>query len=136
MQSAHDCSDGGLAVTVAECCLSPQVAQGKPLGATIRLDSNGLRTDELLFGESPSRIILSVSPAQAEHVLAIAREHEVPARDIGTVGDDRLIVHVHERPTDRFAGYRIIRTMEPKFGIKIVRLSGGNGSGHPEQRGY
>ena len=98
VQSAHDCSDGGLAVTVAECCLSPQVAQGKPLGATIRLDSNGLRTDELLFGESPSRIILSVSPAQAEHVLAIAREHEVPARDIGTVGDDRLIVHVHERP--------------------------------------
>ena len=98
VQSAHDCSDGGLAVTLAECCFSPQAAQGNPLGATIELDANGLRTDALLFGESPSRIILSASPEQAGHVLAIAREHEVPAQNIGTVGRDRLIVHVNEQP--------------------------------------
>ena len=98
MQSAHDCSEGGLAVAVAECCFSPQAAAGESLGATIQLDANGLRTDVLLFGESPSRIILSVSPGRAEHVLAIAREHEVPARDIGTVGGDRLIVSVNEQP--------------------------------------
>ena len=68
------------------------------MGATIQLDSTGLRTDVLLFGESPSRIIVSVSPAYGEQVLAIAREHEVPAQDIGTVGGDRLIVHVDEHP--------------------------------------
>ena len=99
VQSAHDCSDGGLAVTLAECCFSPETASDSPLGATIQLDANGLRSDALLFGESPSRIILSVSSGQAEHVLAIAREHEVPARDIGTVGGDRLNVHVNEVPT-------------------------------------
>ncbi len=99
VQSAHDCSDGGLAVTLAECCFSPQVAQDKRLGATIQLNSNDLRTDALLFGESPSRIILSASPGQAGHVLAIAREYEVPARGIGTVGGDRLTVHVDDCPT-------------------------------------
>ena len=98
VQSAHDCSDGGLAVALAECCFSPQAAQGNPLGATIQLDSNGLRTDALLFGESPSRIILSASPAHVERVMAIAREHEVPAMDIGTAGDDRLIIRVNEQP--------------------------------------
>ena len=99
VQSAHDCSDGGLAVTLAECCFAPQATPDKSLGATIRLDSNGLRTDALLFGESPSRIVLSVSPGQAEHVLAIAHEHEVPAQDIGVVGGDNLIVHVNDQPT-------------------------------------
>lgn len=98
-QSAHDCSDGGLAVTLAESCFSPQATRDKPSGATIRLDSNGLRTDALLFGESPSRILLSISPVHAERVMAIAREHDVPVQDIGTVGGDRLIVHVNEDST-------------------------------------
>ena len=98
VQSAHDCSDGGLAVTLAESCFSPQAAPDKPSGATIRLDSNGLRTDALLFGESPSRILLSISPVHAERVMAIAREHDVPAQDIGTVGGDRLMVRVNEQP--------------------------------------
>ena len=97
VQSAHDCSDGGLAVTLAECCFSPRTASGRPLGATIELDANGLRTDALLFGESPSRIMLSTSAGQAEHVLAIAREHEVPARDVGVVGGDSLIVRVSDQ---------------------------------------
>jgi len=99
VQSAHDCSDGGLAVTLAESCFSPQATQDKPLGATIRLDSNGLRMDALLFGESPSRILLSISPAHAERLMAIAREHDVPVQDIGAVGGDRLIVRVNEQPT-------------------------------------
>ena len=99
VQSAHDCSDGGLAVTLAECCFASQPTPDNPLGATIRLDSNGLRTDALFFGESPSRILLSISPVHAERVMAIAREYGVPAQDIGTVGGDRLIVRVNEQPT-------------------------------------
>ncbi len=99
VQSVHDCSDGGLAVTLAECCFLPQDAQGKSLGATIPLHTNGLRMDALLFGESPSRIVLSVSPVHVEHVFAIAREHEVPSQDIGTVGGERLTIYVDGQPT-------------------------------------
>ncbi|HKW85445.1 MAG TPA: phosphoribosylformylglycinamidine synthase subunit PurL, partial [Nitrospiraceae bacterium] len=91
VQSAHDCSDGGLAVTLAECCLSNPT---KRLGAVVRLNLDGLRRDSLLFGESQSRVVLSVSPAHTDAVLRIAREMGVPAESIGTVGDERLVVEV------------------------------------------
>ncbi len=94
VQSAHDCSDGGLAVAVAECCFGPQVVEGKPVGAVMQLDANGLRTDALLFGESPSRVVLSVSPAHAERVLAIAVDYGVPARDVGGVGGEDLVIQI------------------------------------------
>ena len=93
-QSVHDCSEGGLAVTLVECCFLPEEAQGQPLGATIHLHARGLRTDALLFGESPSRAVASVSPARVQHVLTIAREYGVPVEDVGAVGGDRLIVRV------------------------------------------
>ena len=94
VQSVHDCSEGGLAVTLAECCFLPQESPGQPLGATIHLHARGLRTDALLFGESPSRAVASVSPARVEQVLTVAREYGVPVEDVGVVGGDRLIVHV------------------------------------------
>ncbi len=94
IQSAHDCSDGGLAVTIAECCFSPQVAEGKVLGATIHLEVEGLRVDALLFGESPSRVVLSVLPDYADRVLALATERDVPAAVIGEVGGEHLVIEV------------------------------------------
>ncbi|TLY15065.1 MAG: phosphoribosylformylglycinamidine synthase II, partial [Nitrospirae bacterium] len=90
VQSAHDCSDGGLAVTLAECCVSGPA----PLGAVVRLGSNGLRRDSLLFGESQSRVVLSVTPAHSETVLRIAGEIGVPAKVIGSVGGARLLIDV------------------------------------------
>ncbi|MEC4670310.1 MAG: phosphoribosylformylglycinamidine synthase subunit PurL, partial [Nitrospirota bacterium] len=51
VQSAHDCSEGGLAVTLAESCLSPSPGQDRPLGVRVQLSQNGLRRDALLFGE-------------------------------------------------------------------------------------
>ena len=90
VQSAHDCSDGGVAVTLAECCLSGPA----PLGAVVRLSSNGLRRDSLLFGESQSRVVLSVAPAHSETVLRIAGEMGVPAKVIGSVGGARLMIDV------------------------------------------
>jgi phosphoribosylformylglycinamidine synthase len=91
VQSAHDCSDGGLAVALAECCVS---APENPLGAAVRLTGHTIRRDALLFGESQSRVILSVEPAQADKVLSIAKELGVPAAKIGTVGGDRLTIDV------------------------------------------
>ena len=58
VRSAHDCSEGGLAVALAECCFNP----AGPLGAEVTLAAlPDVRHDELLFNESQSRIILSVA---------------------------------------------------------------------------
>lgn len=57
VQSAHDCSEGGILVTLAECCLTHP---STPFGAKINLNQERLRLDALLFGESPSRIVISV----------------------------------------------------------------------------
>lgn len=99
-RSVHDCSDGGLAVTLAECCFLPPETPDQSLGAMIHLHARGLRTDALLFGESPSRAVASVSPAQVRRVLTIAREYGVPVEDVGVVGGERLIVRVDGQAVD------------------------------------
>jgi phosphoribosylformylglycinamidine synthase len=91
VQSAHDCSDGGLAVALAECCVSgPHAARG----AVVKLGLGSLRRDALLFGESQSRIILSTSPDAVESLLTRAAAAGVPAASIGQVGGNRLIIDV------------------------------------------
>jgi phosphoribosylformylglycinamidine synthase len=97
VQSAHDCSDGGLAVALAESCLS---APGRRLGAAVQLIKGRLRKDAVLFGESQSRVVLSAKPAHREAVLEQAGSLAVPAAVIGTVGGDRLVVSLgDERST-------------------------------------
>jgi phosphoribosylformylglycinamidine synthase len=91
VRSAHDCSDGGLAVALAECTMSSHTHR---LGAMIKLSARGLRLDSLLFGESQSRMVLSVSPEHRDMVLRVASESNVPAEVIGTVGGDRLVIEV------------------------------------------
>lgn len=91
VQSAHDCSDGGLAVALAECCISGPDGH---VGAMVQLPLNGLRQDALLFGESQSRIVLSVKPEQAEAVLNQIRDAGVPAAKIGTVGGSRFVIRL------------------------------------------
>jgi phosphoribosylformylglycinamidine synthase len=85
VRSAHDCADGGLAVALAECCVTGPGL----LGARLTIGGD-LRPDTQLFGESASRIILSVRPADAPRVERIAREHGVPCRRLGEVGGDAL----------------------------------------------
>ena len=91
--SAHDCSDGGLAVALAECCL------WGGLGAEVTLPEAeaGLRLDARLFGESPSRIVISARPENAERILAAARAEAVPACLVGTVTGDRLVITAEGR---------------------------------------
>jgi phosphoribosylformylglycinamidine synthase II len=93
VQSAHDCSDGGLAVALAECCVS---APSEKRGAVVKLKLDSLRRDTLLFGESQSRIILSIKPDVAEVVLKRAADASIPASKIGTVGGDRFIIDVEK----------------------------------------
>jgi phosphoribosylformylglycinamidine (FGAM) synthase-like enzyme len=87
VQSAHDTAEGGIAVALAESCIS-----GK-LGAEIQLTEE-LRTDVNLFSESQSRIILSVSPEHAEKIKEMAKKQEVPIKEIGKVkGQELSITH-------------------------------------------
>jgi phosphoribosylformylglycinamidine synthase len=89
LQSAHDVSDGGLAVALAECCIG---GPEKPLGARIETREM-LRGDALLFSESQSRIIVSLEEKNLARLQALAAEHSAPMAVIGSVGDHRLIIH-------------------------------------------
>jgi phosphoribosylformylglycinamidine synthase subunit PurL len=81
VHSAHDCSEGGLAVALAESCIADRT---ETLGATVDLSAwTQLPTRALLFGEAQGRVILSTATPDA--VLAIATQHGVPARVIGRV---------------------------------------------------
>lgn len=88
LRSAHDCSEGGLAVTLAECAIGgPYAAAG--IGATVDLSTmaGALTPEQLLFGEDHGRVVVTCSRTQADRVLALAAEHGVPAALAGTVGE-------------------------------------------------
>ena len=83
--SAHDCSEGGVAVALAEAC----VTGPEPVGATLGLP-DAARTDLTLFGEGPSRVIVSVDPIRAREFEALMAESDIPWQWIGTTGGERL----------------------------------------------
>ncbi len=87
LQSAHDCSDGGLAVALAECCFS-SLGRG-PLGATVTLE-DGPRVSASLFGETPSRVLISFEESQRTRLERIAAQAGAPLKVIGRVGGARL----------------------------------------------
>jgi phosphoribosylformylglycinamidine synthase len=88
LRSAHDVSDGGLAVTLAECCVG---GPDKPLG--VRIDMHEMiRGDALLFSESQSRIVLSVEEKDLSQLRELATEMHVPMQAIGTVGGTRFVI--------------------------------------------
>ncbi|MFT3742776.1 MAG: phosphoribosylformylglycinamidine synthase subunit PurL [Pyrinomonadaceae bacterium] len=94
LSSAHDCSDGGIAVTIAESCFS---SLGRPaIGADIDLVSNRLSPASLLFGESPSRIVISFSPENAEKVYASIGACAFAV--IGKVGSEKLSILMDGEP--------------------------------------
>ena len=88
LRSAHDISEGGLAVTLAECCFAND---GAGLGAEIELKDK-ISPDALLFGESPSRIVVSVAPAREKDFLDLAEHLGCKAAKIGVVGGERLMI--------------------------------------------
>jgi phosphoribosylformylglycinamidine synthase subunit PurL len=88
VRSAHDISDGGLAVALAECCMS---GPDKPLGVRIEMREM-IRGDALLFSESQSRIIVSLQEKDLGQLQGIASEHGVPLQVIGAVGSSRLSI--------------------------------------------
>jgi len=98
VQSAHDLSEGGFAIALAEACISGP----KPIGACCEALSASLRADALLFGETQSRIILSAKPENAPEILNLAKKSQVPIEQIGVVGGQSLkIAHLINLGIDR-----------------------------------
>jgi len=99
IRSAHDCSDGGLAVTLAECCVE---SGGIGLDADLRAAAGNhaprWTTPMTLFGEAPSRIVVSVAKPDLQILLSRAAEAGVPARAIGQTGGSRLRIAIEGRP--------------------------------------
>ncbi|WP_136608817.1 phosphoribosylformylglycinamidine synthase subunit PurL [Paenibacillus dokdonensis] len=91
VQSAHDLSEGGLAVALAESCISGS------LGASVSI-STALRHDLALFSESQSRILLSAAKNQADKLQAYLTEQGVPVTLIGSVGGESLVVDINDAP--------------------------------------
>jgi len=88
VESAHDCSEGGLAVALAESSISG----AKRIGVVINLVPVKIRKDALLFGESQSRIILSAKEKNVKKILQIAKKNKAPVAIIGVVGGDKLTI--------------------------------------------
>ena len=90
--SAHDCSDGGLAVALAESCFSSLGREA--IGADVNLEG-ALDSTTHLFSESPSRIVISFDPAEAGAVRDIAQSNDALFAILGRVGGHRLIINVN-----------------------------------------
>jgi phosphoribosylformylglycinamidine synthase len=86
LRSAHDCSDGGLAVAIAEAC----IMGAKQLGATVELPSVTARPDLDAFSEEPSRIVVSYDPTNDARVCELCKKHDAPMAHLGTVGGETL----------------------------------------------
>jgi phosphoribosylformylglycinamidine synthase II len=101
VKSAHDCSEGGLAVALAECCFNPE----KLFGAEVNVGrASGLRGEEdrkrdacaTLFNESPSRVLISAASQDAKKTSAMLRGQGVPFQQLGKVIGTDLCVCVND----------------------------------------
>lgn len=84
INSAHDCSDGGLSVAIAESCINGNI------GATINEDLP-VNWHKALFGETQSRIIVSTTKNKREDLEEIVLKNNIPYKEIGFVGGEDLI---------------------------------------------
>ena len=100
VKSAHDCSHGGLAVTIAESCIAGDIGfrgeiscrlEEQPVGET-GATSEAVRLDSVLFGERQSRIVISLTRSALVKLSRITRKWRVPLAFLGEVGGQYLVV--------------------------------------------
>ncbi len=87
--SAHDTSEGGLAVTLAESCMADAE---RPIGARLSIPVGSVAPHAYLFGEDASRIVISYAPEHEAEIAAACQSAVVPFASIGSVGGDRLVI--------------------------------------------
>ena len=99
VESAHDCSDGGLAIALSESAFSSY--RRKAVGFEVNLEG-GLEAAVHLFSETPSRIVISALDENVDKILEIASEQGIPASRLGRTGGDRVSIKVNgEQVIDR-----------------------------------
>jgi phosphoribosylformylglycinamidine synthase subunit PurL len=97
VKSAHDCSEGGLAIAIAESCFNPK----QKFGAEISINAGespsrtGHSAPTVLFNESQSRIVISVAPEDLDKTMSILQKAGVPHQRLGTVTGDQLRVRIN-----------------------------------------
>ena len=98
LESAHDCAEGGVAVTLSECCFDSGgigAVVSLPQASGVDLDAReDIMLAATLFGETASRVIVSVAEENADELFARARQEGVPARLVGRTGGTQLRVTV------------------------------------------
>ena len=95
IRSAHDCAEGGLAVTLAECCFD--TGYGLEAAVPAVEGTSSFRDIAALFGESASRVVVSVAANRADEMIALAARALVPATVIGRVGGERIRLTIDGR---------------------------------------
>jgi phosphoribosylformylglycinamidine synthase len=90
VKSAHDCSEGGLAVSIAESCIKGN------MGANINI-SEDFRTDAVLFGESQSRIVVSCQKTKSKLIEKILKTKKLPYKVLGKTGGKNLDIKINEK---------------------------------------
>jgi phosphoribosylformylglycinamidine synthase II len=88
LTSAHDVSEGGLAVCLAECAFLSE----QKIGFTVDLQDD-IRADALLFGESQSRICVSIRAENLQRLRKLAKEQSVPMAVLGKTGGNHMVIH-------------------------------------------
>jgi phosphoribosylformylglycinamidine synthase len=100
VKSAHDCSEGGLAVALAECCFHPEKLFGAETDCSRRPvgDAHASHRDTatVLFNESQSRILISVAPIDLEKTMSILHGSGVPFEQLGKVSTEELCIRVND----------------------------------------
>ena len=86
--SAHDVSDGGLSIALAECCI---INKSNPIGIEAKIESE-LKEHQLLFSESQSRFILSVKSESKSDFESLCRSNNITFQNIGKSGGNNLII--------------------------------------------
>jgi len=86
IRTAHDCSDGGMLVALAECCMLGDIGMRGPA----LNPETPLRLDAAFFGESPSRFIVSAPSRATPELQSLARRHHVEIALLGLTGGDSL----------------------------------------------
>src|SRR5262245_48512979 len=86
IESAHDCSEGGLAVALAESAFPAGV------GAEIDLNSNGAFAEAVLFGEDATRVVISCDPKKAENIKRTAVKWSLRADRVGRTIPEKLVI--------------------------------------------
>ncbi|HET9368321.1 MAG TPA: AIR synthase related protein, partial [Candidatus Udaeobacter sp.] len=90
VKSAHDCSEGGLAVGLVECCFNPE----KLFGAEIDLETGDTTVATALFNESQSRIVISIAPENLQNTMSMLQERQIPFQQLGRVGGNQLRIRL------------------------------------------